>query len=97
MPRPQGKKACNDCTKRKVKCMHASFSLKRKSDEITAMESRKVLSSENSRLHWIKRRRFKNKSRNTDNFNRNPDGLNQHTKRKRRIEAPGVSTTPETC
>ena len=64
------------------------------------MRNRNVISlqsSDNSRLHWIKRRKIKNEPRNAKKFNRNPDGFYLHSqKKKRKAEVSEASTTPET-
>ena len=96
MARSKGKTACDDCGKKKIKCTHALFNSKRSADQIADAESKKVIvgsSPVKPRSHWRKRRTSKSKSPNSIHLNRNPTGINHHSKEKIRYEE---STTPDT-
>ena len=74
--RPKGKKICDDCSIKKIKWYHTDSNLKRKSDEITAVEAKKII-GRNPKLLGRQRAKRRKIDLSHSNLNRYPDGKNQ--------------------
>jgi hypothetical protein len=79
--RPKGAKRCSDCATKRIKCVHAATNLKRKTDEITASEAKKVVIQVTKKT---KRRRGELKAASVV---RNVHGKNQWTSKKLKSSA----------